>query len=94
MRTVITKFKARVDKLEEAKRILYALVVPTLQQEGCIQFDLHQSNDEPGTFFLYENWADDESLEKHLKNDYNEDFQRKSKGLLQAPMEIFFVSRI
>lgn len=94
MRTVITKFKARTDKLEEAKRALYALVVPTLQQEGCLQYDLHESNDEPGTFFLYENWADDESLARHLKDDYNEDFKRRSGTLLQMPMEIFVLSRI
>lgn len=94
MLTVITKFKAKVEKYEEAKRVLYSLVVPTLLREGCLQYDLHESQDEPGIFFLYENWADDESLAKHLKNDYNEDFRKKANALLQSPMEIFRLSRV
>ena len=94
MLTVIAKFKARVDKLEETKKILHSLVVPTLLQDGCLQFDLHESTKEPGTFFLYENWANDDCLNRHLAVDYNRDFREKSRFLLQQPMEIFLLSRI
>ena len=94
MHTVIAKFRARKDKLDEVKKTLYALVVPTLLEEGCLQYDLHQSKGEPGTFFLYENWADDKCLTNHLSKDYNEDFQNKVKQFLQSPMEIFLLSKI
>jgi len=94
MLTVIAKFKAKLDRLEEAKKILCSLVVPTLMEEGCIQYDLHQSKEEPDTFFIYENWTNDECLTRYLSKDYNRDFYEKSKMLLQQPMEIFLLSRI
>ena len=93
MLTVIAKFRARKDKVEETKRILGDLVVPSLLEEGCLQYDLHQCKDEPHTFFLYENWADDICLERHL-NYYRSDFHEESKGFLQSPMEIFLLARI
>jgi quinol monooxygenase YgiN len=94
MFTVIAKLKARADKLEETKKILHSLVVPVLLQDGCLQFDVHQSTKEPGTFFLYENWINDECLRRHLSIDYNNYVNEKSGELLVQPMEIFLLSRI
>ena len=46
------------------------LVAPTLAEEGCVNYDLHVAEDDPATFFFYENWTDAEKLDAHLANDH------------------------
>jgi quinol monooxygenase YgiN len=45
---------------------LLRLVAPTRQEEGCIEYRLHQDNGNPALFLFYENWVDAACLEKHL----------------------------
>ncbi len=45
--SVVAEMVAKPGKEEELKRHLIALVAPTLQEEGCVQYDLHQSTGSP-----------------------------------------------
>lgn len=94
MLTVIAKILVKEDKIEEAKSALLALVAPTLKEEGCIDYVLHQSNDDPKLFVFYENWTDKESLENHLANVHIAEFSAKAEELLEAPAELFFLSKV
>lgn len=94
MLTVIAKILVKEDKIEEAKKDLLALVGPTLEEHGCIDYVLHQSNDEPQVFFFYENWTDRESLENHLANEHVAAFSAKAEELLAQPAELFFLSKV
>jgi quinol monooxygenase YgiN len=44
-----------------------ALVAPTRAESGCINYDLHRSNDDPSVWMLYENWRSPDDLEQHFK---------------------------
>lgn len=94
MLTVIAKILVKTDKIEEAKSGLLALVAPTLEENGCIDYVLHQSNDDPQLFFFYENWTDRESLENHLANVHIAEFSAKAEELLAEPAELFFLSKV
>lgn len=94
MLTVIAKIIVKKEKIEEAKSGLLALVAPTLKENGCIDYVLHQSNDNPQIFFFYENWTDRESLENHLANEHVAAFSAKAEELLAEPAELFFLSKI
>lgn len=94
MLTVIAKILVKADKIEEAKSGLLALVAPTLEENGCIDYVLHQSNDDPRLFFFYENWTDRESLENHLANEHVAAFSAKAEDLLAEPAELFFLSKV
>lgn len=63
--TVIAYMKAASGKEDELREALTSLVEPTNQEEGCLNYDLHESIEEPGLFFFYENWESAEHLEAH-----------------------------
>ena len=94
MLTVIAKIIAKEGKEEEARIALNALVAPTLIEEGCIDYVLHQSNEDPKVFFFYENWTSKESLENHLANVHIAEFSAKAHDLLSAPAELYFLSKV
>jgi quinol monooxygenase YgiN len=66
--TVIATFQAKPGKESELKATLTALVEPTRKEAGCINYDLHQSPDEPGKFLFHENWTSKAHLDAHLQS--------------------------
>ena len=92
--TVIAKVKAKSDKIEEVKSELLALINPTHQEEGCVSYDLHQSNSDPSLFFFYENWTDQEKLDKHLSSQHLQHFVTKVSGFLDDAVEINLMTKL
>lgn len=73
------------DKLKEE---LIKLLEPTRKEQGCINYDLHQSTDDINYFFLYENWQTQETLSAHLKSKHLQEFLQKASEYLDKPIEI------
>ena len=86
--TVLALCKAKPGLEEEVKRELMALQGPTRSEEGCINYDLHQSQEDPSRFMFYENWKSQEDLDKHLQRPYLKAFQEKAGDLLTEPTNI------
>src|SRR6516165_9906021 len=86
--TVFALIKAKSGLEESVKQELSALVGPTLSEEGCINYDLHQSLDHHGHFRFYENWTSKELLERHLQSAHVKRFIAKADPLLAEPPEI------
>ncbi|MDD2500151.1 MAG: putative quinol monooxygenase [Geobacter sp.] len=64
--TVIAKLVVREDAVDTVKTQLLKLIEPTRQEEGCIEYRLHQDNTDPAVFIFYENWESMASLERHM----------------------------
>lgn len=64
--TVIAFMTAAPGKADELREELQALIEPTSQEAGFVNYDLHESVEAPGTFFFYENWESAEHLDAHL----------------------------
>jgi quinol monooxygenase YgiN len=64
--TVVAKVVARKDCVESVKAELLRLIVPTRNEDGCIDYFLHQDNDDPAVFIFYENWENAACLERHI----------------------------
>ena len=45
---------------------LSALVAPTLEEEGCLDYRLYESGAAPGTFVTIERWRAQADLDAHL----------------------------
>lgn len=86
MLTVIAHARAKPGKEAQAREILQALVVPTRLEEGCIDYDLHQSAEDPSSFVFYENWTSPEALEAHAKSPHITHFRSIcAESLLEPP---------
>jgi quinol monooxygenase YgiN len=80
--TVIAFMKAAPGKEDELRAALEALIEPTSQEGGYVNYDLHQAEDDPGKFFFYENWESGAHLDAHLAAPHLVDFAEKMGGLL------------
>ena len=84
--TVVATIKAKDGLVEKVREAIEALVAPTRSESGCINYDLHQSIDEPSLFMLYENWTSKKDLDEHLAMPYLADFLGKADDLLAEPV--------
>lgn len=67
MLTIVANIHAQPDKIDLVKTELEKLIPVTLEEEGCIQYDLHQDNEDPAHFMFYENWESRELWQKHME---------------------------
>lgn len=78
--TIVARIEANTDKIELVKAELIKLVEPTLQEAGCIQYDLHQDNENPAVFLFYENWESRELWQAHMNNSHLADYVKATEG--------------
>ena len=65
--TVVALVKAQSGKEAEMRKELLSLVQPSRQDNGCLNYDLHQAADDPTRFMFHENWTSKAHLEAHLQ---------------------------
>ena len=92
--TVLARIKAKSGMETQLRDELLALIGPTHSEEGCINYDLHQSNEDPTHFIFYENWKSQEDLDQHLGMPYLQEFLGKADEILAEPVEITLFTRI
>ncbi|MFF5077128.1 putative quinol monooxygenase [Actinoplanes sp. NPDC000266] len=80
--TVIAYMRAAPGKEAELRAALEALIEPTSQEPGYVNYDLHQSTEDPAAFFFYENWESAGHLDAHLSTPHLVHFAEIMGGLL------------
>ena len=80
--TVIAYMRAKPGQEDRLRSALQSLVEPTSQEEGYVNYDLHESVEQPGTFFFYENWESGADLDAHLAAPHLRDFAARIPELL------------
>lgn len=68
--TVVAWIRASPGAEDAVREALVAVVPPTLDEEGCIEYKLHAVNDDPGLFYFVEQWRSGEDLDVHLASDH------------------------
>ena len=92
--TVIASMRAKPGKEQALRDALQALVAPTTQEKGYVNYDLHQGVEDPAVFFFYENWESGEALDAHLGAPHLVDFVGRMDDLLDGPLQISRLRRI
>jgi quinol monooxygenase YgiN len=65
--TVLAQIKARPGQEGAVRRELLSLVAPSRNDAGCLNYDLHQAQDNPALFLFHENWTSKAHLDAHLQ---------------------------
>ena len=66
--TVVAGFQARTGKEADLRAALIELLAPTRKEGGCLNYDLHQSPEDPAKFLFHENWTSQAALNAHLQS--------------------------
>jgi len=80
--TIVANIIAENDHVELVRLELTKLIEPTRKEEGCIQYDLHQDNQNPAHFVFFEKWTSKQHLEAHLKNNHIAQYAQAVEGAI------------
>jgi quinol monooxygenase YgiN len=78
--TIVAIIEANTDKIDLIKAELVKLIAPTLKEPGCIQYDLHQDNENPALFLFFENWESREIWQKHMNSAHIAEYMKATDG--------------
>jgi quinol monooxygenase YgiN len=67
----ITPAQGRTDELRERLR---SVVARTIEEPGCLEFQVFELSDRPGHFVLWEKFADQAALEAHMATEWTREY--------------------
>ncbi len=82
--TIVANIVAKADKIDLVKAELLKLIDTTRAEKGCINYDLHQDNDNPAHFLFFENWESRELWQQHMANQHLKAYVAATKGAVES----------
>ncbi|MEM9224059.1 MAG: putative quinol monooxygenase [Pseudomonadota bacterium] len=82
--TIVANIHAKADKIELVKNELLKLIATTRAEDGCIQYDLHQDNDDPAHFLFFENWTNRELWQTHMNAPHLAAYMAATDGAVES----------
>ncbi len=82
--TIVARIEASPERAGQVRSELLKLIGPTLAEPGCLQYDLHQDNDDPAVFLFYENWESRELWQAHMNSPHIAAYARATAGAVAS----------
>ena len=82
--TILAQITAAPGKEAMVRAELEKLVPITRAEAGCIQYDLHVDNENPGFFVFYENWESRELWQTHMNAPHLTAYMAATEGAVDA----------
>ncbi len=82
MLIIVADIHVHPDKVGLARAELLKLIPPTLAEEGCLQYDLHQDPEDPGHFLFYERWESRELWQAHMDSPHLAEHLEATDGVM------------
>jgi quinol monooxygenase YgiN len=81
---IIARIQAKSEQVAVVKAEALKLINPTLKEQGCLQYDMHQDNQDPALFLFYERWATRELWQDHMQNTHLKAFASATEGAIES----------
>jgi len=85
--TLIVNFRVQQNVIEQFKQRMIRQAELSRAEAGCVIFNIHQSNQDPQIFWLYEKWYDQAALDFHFAQTYTQELFEFFKESLEVPVE-------
>ena len=82
--TIVANIHAAADKIDLVKAELEKLVPITRAEDGCVQYDLHQNNDDPAHFLFYETWTSRDLWQIHMNAPHLAAYMAATEGAVET----------
>lgn len=82
--TIVANIHANEDKIELVKTELQKLINITRSEAGCLQYDLHQDNENPAHFMFYETWESRDLWQTHMNAPHLAAYMAATEGAVEA----------
>lgn len=80
--TIIAQIVAAPGKMQHVSTELQKLVAPTRAEAGCIQYDLHQDNEDPAVFVFFEIWESRALWQDHMNSEHIRAYGEATSGAI------------
>ena len=91
--TIVANIHAEPDHVDLVRAELEKLVPITRAEAGCLQYDLHQNDEDPAHFLFYENWESRELWQDHMNAPHLAAYKKACEGAI-AGLTIHEMSHI
>ena len=81
--TIVAHIHAKPEKVNLIKTELLKLIEPTCAEKSCLNYDLHQDDENPTHFLFFENWESRELWQMHMDAPHIADFMRATDGAVE-----------
>jgi quinol monooxygenase YgiN len=81
--TIVARILAKEDKREFVKSELLKLIDITRAEEGCINYYLHQDNENENLFLFYEHWENRDLWQIHMNNTHLAEYMEATEGAVE-----------
>ncbi|GAB4237022.1 MAG: putative quinol monooxygenase [Methyloligellaceae bacterium] len=81
--TIVAHIHAKPEQVDLVRSELEKLVDITRAEAGCLQYDLHQDNDDPAHFMFYENWESRELWQAHMNAPHLAAYMAATEGAVE-----------
>lgn len=89
MITIIVNIKVKQDKKADLIKIMKELIDESSKEEGCISYDLYESNDDSNSLVLVEHWASQNAIDLHNKTPHFISIGPKLKELASIDVNLY-----
>ena len=83
----IAKIRLKPEGIEAFQNCVAELAGPPGAEEGCLFYELYQSDEDPTVFYFLEEWRSQADLEKHLKTPHVAKFAATADVNIASPVE-------
>ena len=80
---IVADITAKPEKIELVKSELEKLVPITLREAGCVQYDLHQDNENPAHFLFFEIWESRDLWQQHMQAEHLREYAAATDGAVE-----------
>lgn len=94
MISLIAVLKAKPGQTDALRQALQALLLPTRQEPGNLDYALFQLRDAPDTFYMREAWQGQDALDAHVAMPYFQAFMTQMESLLAEPLRLDFLTPV
>ena len=81
--TIVARILAKEEFRDDVKAELLKLIDVTRAEEGCINYDLHQDNENPNQFLFFENWENRDLWQVHMNNPHLAEYLKATEGKVE-----------
>lgn len=85
---IVASFKAKEGQESALLKACLEVAVETRAEDGCLMYELHLDAKDPSTIVLFERWASDAFLKKHLETPHAQKFLKAAGAMFAAPPSI------
>ena len=86
--------KSTPGNAEQLKAILKTLVSGSKSEAACLQYDLHQVQEDPTVFIFHEEWASKKDWDLHNITPHIKKFAEESAAILDGKPIIHITKRV